>query len=88
MKKIILVLFLMSSVLSAQTSDKELNKLVAEVNQATERNNQQAKVMEGITGCVKLSIGYWGFSQKNSYGNVTGVMFSISGIADIYSALK
>jgi len=49
---------------------------------------QTEKITCAFTGCIKTATGIWGFSQKSRYGNVTGIVFSISGIRDIYLAVR
>jgi len=73
MKKIVVVLFLLGCSF-CYGQEKKLE--------------QTEKITCAFTGCIKTATGIWGFSQKNSYGNVTGVVFSISGIRDIYLAIR
>ena len=73
MKKVIVVLFLLCCSF-CYGQEKKLG--------------QTEKITYAFAGCVKTATGIWGFSQKSRYGNVTGVVFSISGIRDIYLAVR
>lgn len=46
------------------------------------RSDNTIKVFGSI---FKLGIAYWGFSQHNSYGNVTGVLFALGGTVQLLS---
>ena len=37
------------------------------------------KYLDLIGGVCKFGIAYWGFSQKTTYGNVTGTIFGLRG---------
>ena len=73
MKKVIVVLFLLCCSF-CYGQEKKLG--------------QTEKITYAFAGCLKTATGIWGFSQKSRYGNVTGVAFSISGIRDIYLAVR
>ena len=73
MKKVIVVLFLLCCSF-CYGQEKKLG--------------QTEKITYAFAGCVKTATGIWGFSQKSRYGNTTGVVFSISGIRDIYLAVR
>jgi len=73
MKKVIVVLFLLCCSF-CYGQEKKLG--------------QTEKITCAFTGCIKTATGIWGFSQKSGYGNTTGVAFSISGIRDIYLAVR
>ena len=73
MKKVIVVLFLLCCSF-CYGQEKKLE--------------QTEKITCAFTGCIKTATGIWGFSQKSGYGNFTGVAFSISGIRDIYLAVR
>lgn len=50
--------------------------------------NQTEKIVCAFSGCIKTATGIWGFSQQSGYGNTTGIVFSISGLRDIYLAVR
>lgn len=53
-----------------------------------EKLNQTEKITCAFSGCIKTATGIWGFSQKSGYGNATGMVFFLSGIRDIYLAVR
>lgn len=54
----------------------------------TARNNRIAYQLDTtgylFGGLFKLGIAYWGFAQNSRYGNVTGGLFALSGIVQLF----
>ena len=38
-----------------------------------------------IAGLINLGLAYWGFSQKNAFGNVAGSVFALRGTVHIFT---
>ena len=62
---------------------KDRNKVRQETLRIKQRQYTLDTMGNLFGGIIKLGIGYWGFSQENVYGNVTGSVFALSGTIQI-----
>ena len=53
-----------------------------------EKLSQTDKVFYAFTGSAKIVLASWGFKQKDNYGTLTGIFFSLTAIRDVYFALR
>ena len=82
MKKLVIVLscvFCLNAFSFCNTFDNTFNDYVIQ----REQNRSAEKIATGI--CIVLDTGLtiWGFSQKNTYGYITGSFFLLRGIVRI-----
>ena len=87
MKKLMIIICCILFSIPCYSMEPYMQRLIDDVNASTRRNNMIAyrldKSADIFGGMVKLGLAYWGFKQNNGYGNVTGVLFAISGTAQI-----
>jgi len=67
-------------------SQRDLNHmqyLIEEVRRKADTQSRLNTMGHLFGGLFKIGIGYWGFTQDSMYGNVTGVLFGLSGTVQL-----